>query len=120
MKMKPISRRDCSKGCQPLSNPRQAKAIPQAGTAFEQELSSLAKALGHPARIRILRLLIDRQECVCNTIVHEVGLAQSTVSQHLAVLKDAGLIQGEINGTSVCYCADPQTIRRFKVLVAAL
>ena len=94
--------------------------VPTGGVDFERELSSLTKALGHPARIRILRLLAERSGCVCGTIVDEIGLAQSTVSQHLAVLKEAGLIQGEVDGPRVCYCLAPETLRRFKMLVAAL
>lgn len=94
--------------------------VPTGGVDFERELSSLTKALGHPARIRIVRLLAERSGCVCGTIVEEVGLAQSTVSQHLAVLKEAGLIQGEVDGPRVCYCLAPETLRRFKMLVAAL
>lgn len=103
--------------------PKPAAAIgpvPVAGEAFERELSALAKALGHPARVRILRLLAERRECVCGTIVDEIDLAQSTVSQHLAVLKEAGLIQGEVDGPRVCYCLNPATMRRFKILTAAL
>lgn len=95
-------------------------APPVTGSAFEEALAVLAKALGHPARVRILRLLADRRECVCGAIVEEVGLAQSTVSQHLAVLKEAGLIQGEVDGPRVCYCLNPEIVRRFKILAAAL
>lgn len=80
----------------------------------------LAKALGHPARVRIVRLLARQETCVCGAIVDEVGLAQSTVSQHLKVLKDAGIIQGEIDGPRVCYCLNPATSRRLKALVGSL
>jgi len=90
------------------------------GEAYEAELSSLAKAVGHPARVRILRLLAEKQGCVCGAIVDEIGLAQSTVSQHLAVLKEVGLIQGEVDGPRMCYCLDPDAMRRFKMLAAAL
>ncbi len=90
------------------------------GEDFERELSALAKALGHPARVRILRLLAEKNACVCGDIVDEVGLAQSTVSQHLTVLKDAGLIRGEVDGPRVCYCLAPDILRRFKMLAAAL
>jgi ArsR family transcriptional regulator len=94
--------------------------VPTSGEEFERELSQLAKAMGHPARVRILRLLTDRAGCVCGDIVEEVGLAQSTVSQHLAVLKDAGLIHGDVDGPRVCYCLAPDILRRFKMLAAAL
>lgn len=94
--------------------------MPTSGKTFERELSVLAKAIGHPARVRILRLLSERAGCVCGDIVGEVGLAQSTVSQHLAVLKEAGLIQGEVDGPRICYCLAPGVLRRFKMLAAAL
>jgi ArsR family transcriptional regulator, arsenate/arsenite/antimonite-responsive transcriptional repressor len=94
--------------------------VPTGGAGFERELSALAKALGHPARVRILRLLTERAGCICGDIVDEVGLAQSTVSQHLAVLKEAGLISGDVDGPRVCYCLAPAMMRRFKMLAAAL
>lgn len=86
----------------------------------EQELADLAKAIGHPARVRIMKLLIERNACVCGDIVGEIPLAQSTVSQHLKQLKDAGLVQGEIDGPRVCYCVEPQALKRLKVLIAGL
>jgi ArsR family transcriptional regulator, arsenate/arsenite/antimonite-responsive transcriptional repressor len=94
--------------------------VPTAGEDYERELSTLAKALGHPARVRILRLLAEHGGCVCGDIVEEVGLAQSTVSQHLAVLKEAGLVRGDVAGPRVCYCLAPDILRRFKMLAAAL
>jgi len=84
------------------------------------ELARLTKALGHPARIAILKLLIARGECVCGAIVDELPLAQATVSQHLKVLKDAGLVQGEIDGPRVCYCVNPAGVRRIKDLIGGL
>jgi ArsR family transcriptional regulator len=86
----------------------------------DRELARLAKALGHPARIAILRTLIERGECICGEIVEVLPLAQATVSQHLKVLKDAGLIQGEVDGPRVCYCVDPKTVRRIKELIKGL
>jgi ArsR family transcriptional regulator, arsenate/arsenite/antimonite-responsive transcriptional repressor len=80
----------------------------------------LTKAVGHPARVTILRLLSRLAACVCGQIVEEVGLAQSTVSQHLKVLKEAGLVQGDIDGPRVCYCIDPRALRRLKSLVSSL
>ncbi len=71
-------------------------------------LAKYAKALSHPARISILNLLIQKQTCICGDIVEELPLAQSTVSQHLKVLKEAGLIKGEIEGSTVCYCIDEE------------
>lgn len=93
---------------------------PIEGRAADDELAALAKAVGHPARVAILRLLARKNACVCGEIVDELPLAQSTVSQHLKVLKQAGLIQGEVDGPRICYCIDPRALRRFKVLVAGL
>lgn len=72
----------------------------------QNEVAVLAKALGHPARIAILQFLAQRKACVCGDIVDELPLSQSTVSQHLKELKNAGLIKGDIDGPSVCYCID--------------
>ncbi len=74
--------------------------------AADQATAALAKALGHPARIAILRLLAARNACVCGDIVQELPLSQSTVSQHLKELKGAGLVRGDIDGPRVCYCLD--------------
>lgn len=93
---------------------------PVEGAEADDELASLAKALGHPARVQILRLLVRREACVCGEIVGEIALAQSTVSQHLKVLKDAGLIRGEIDGPRVCYCVEPRALRRLKALIGGL
>ena len=84
------------------------------------ETSQLAKALAHPARVAILRMLIERGVCVCGQIVEGLPLAQATVSQHLKVLKDAGLIQGEVDGPRVCYCVNPKAVKRFKELIEGL
>ena len=72
----------------------------------ENRVAKIAKALAHPARIAILNLLAKRQTCICGDIVEELPLSQSTVSQHLKELKEAGLITGEIEGAKVCYCID--------------
>ena len=69
-------------------------------------IANYAKALAHPARIAILKILIERKACICGDIVDELPLSQSTVSQHLKELKDAGLIKGTIEGVRVCYCID--------------
>jgi DNA-binding transcriptional ArsR family regulator len=69
-------------------------------------ISKYTKALSHPARIAILNVLLKRQSCICGAIVDELPLSQSTVSQHLKELKFAGLIKGDIEGASVCYCID--------------
>lgn len=75
-------------------------------TVKDNKIAKYAKALGHPARIAILQLLIKKQACVCGDIVDELPLSQSTVSQHLKELKEAGLIKGDIEGAKVCYCID--------------
>lgn len=93
---------------------------PVEGDEADEELATLTRALGHPARVQILRLLLRRGTCVCGEIVDELPLAQSTVSQHLKVLKEAGLIRGEVDGPRVCYCIEPRTLRRLRVLVAGL
>jgi ArsR family transcriptional regulator len=68
----------------------------------------------------ILRILAQRESCVCGELVEALPLAQSTVSQHLKVLKEAGLIRGEVDGPRVCYCIEPRALRRLKVLVAGM
>ncbi len=78
----------------------------EAFSAIDNRIARYAKALAHPARIAILKLLIKRQACICGDIVHELPLSQSTVSQHLRELKKARLIRGDIEGASVCYCID--------------
>lgn len=83
-------------------------------------LAGLAWAVAHPARVRIVRLLINREACVCGEIVAELPLAQSTVSQHLKILKESGLIQGEIDGPKVCYCINREKLADLKRLIANL
>lgn len=73
-------------------------------TEAQNQLATLAKALAHPARIAILQYLLKQQSCICGDLVEELPLAQATVSQHLKELKTVGLIKGQIEGTSVCYC----------------
>ena len=84
------------------------------------DLALLAKAVGHPARVRILRLLLSRDGCYCGQIVGELPLAQATVSQHLKVLKDAGLIVGDIDGLRTCYCAATARLAELHDLVGGL
>ena len=78
-------------------------------SAQQNQLATWAKVLGHPARIAILQYLLKQNTCVCGSLVDELGLAQATISQHLRELKDAGLITGTVEGTSVCYCIDART-----------
>lgn len=88
--------------------------------APERELAAICKALAHPVRIRILRYLQEVEGCVCGRIVEVLPLAQSTVSQHLKILKEAGLVKGEVEGPRTCYCLDNQRLARFKALVHGL
>ena len=78
-------------------------------TDKQNKLAGMMKALAHPARVAIIQYLIKSNACVNGQLVEELGLAQPTISQHLKELKNAGLIQGTIEGTSVCYCIDPKT-----------
>lgn len=80
----------------------------------DRRLAGRLKALAHPARLAIVRLLAERDECVCGEIVDDLPLAQSTVSQHLKALKEAGLVQGTIEGRRTCYCLDSAALQAFK------
>jgi predicted transcriptional regulator len=77
-------------------------------TEEQNRLAVQLKAIAHPARIAILQELINANACICGDLVNELGLAQATISQHLKELKNAGLIQGTIEGVSVCYCIEPK------------
>lgn len=98
----------------------EAKKKPEEFSAKDTTLALYAKALAHPARVAILNLLIKKQTCICGDIVEELPLAQSTVSQHLKVLKEAGLIKGEIEGSTVCYCIDEKEWNNAKNLLHEL
>lgn len=89
-------------------------------TIKDNKIARYAKALGHPARIAILRLLIKKNACICGDIVDELPLSQSTVSQHLKELKEVGLIKGDIEGKSVCYCIDEKVWAEAKDCLAVL
>ena len=105
--------------CCPPAN-EQPDLRPVEGVEADEELASLSKALGHPARVKILRILVRRSTCICGDIVDELSLAQSTVSQHLKVLKDVGLIRGDVDGPRSCYCIEPRTLRRLKALIGGV
>ncbi len=96
------------------------KSKPEAEAQIESELAEYFKALGHPIRMRIFRMLIDRESCICGDLVDALPLAQSTVSQHLKVMKNAGLIQGTVDGPRRCYGVDPRAIERLHRYVSAL
>ena len=83
-------------------------------TTCDERLTRMLKALGNPVRFRIVRVLAEKQMCITGEIVDLTTLAQSTVSQHLKVLRDAGLIKGEIDGPATCYCLDQEGIRWLK------
>jgi ArsR family transcriptional regulator len=112
-----IKKAACAPALEPQGGP---DTRPVEGPEADEELATLAKALGHPARVQIMRLLVRREACTCADIVDELPLAQSTVSQHLKVLKEAGLIRGEIDGPRAGYCVEPRTMRRLKALVGSL
>jgi ArsR family transcriptional regulator len=106
------------KRCCPPAEP--APPVPADEGEANVLLAGLAKALGHPARVAILRMLIQHEGCIVGDIVDEMPLAQSTVSQHLKQLKSAGLVQGEVDGPRVCYCVEPGAVALLKALVQAL
>ena len=86
-------------------------------TADQNILAEMAKAIAHPARIAILQELLKANACICGDLVNELGLAQATISQHLKELKNVGLVQGNIEGTSVCYCIDPEVWNNYKLVL---
>jgi len=83
-------------------------------TPQQNHLAVTLKALAHPARIAILQYIIKQNACICNDLVEELGLAQATISQHLKELKNIGIIQGNIEGTSVCYCINETVWQQIK------
>ena len=105
----------CCEPCPPVSEDR-----PAWDEETDEELAKLAKAIGHPVRIRILRLLAQGPGSMCSVRFQEIPLAQSTISQHLKVLKEAGLIQGEMDLPRICYCAKTERLARLKELVSSL
>lgn len=87
-------------------------------TEQQNRIASFAKVLGHPARVSILEYLFKINSCVCGDLVEEIGLAQPTISQHLKELKVAGLIKGNVEGTSVCYCIDLENWTKMKEMMS--
>ncbi|WP_235297386.1 ArsR/SmtB family transcription factor [Portibacter marinus] len=85
-------------------------------TPEQNEIASIAKAIAHPARIAILQYLVDVNSCVCGEIVDEIGLSQSTISQHLKELKKMDIIKGEVEGVKVCYCINRQKMDSIRIL----
>ena len=97
-----------------------ATAKHDAFQADEVQLAAWAKAVAHPARLAILKVLAARNTCICGEIVDELPLAQATVSQHLKALKEAGFVEGEIEGPRTCYCLDWNELQRFREAVGDL
>ena len=108
------------KGCSAPKKRSGTTAPVEVSRDSDLDLATLAKALGHPARVQIVRFLLSRDSCMCGDIVDHLPLAQSTVSQHLKMLKESGLIRGTIDGPRVCYCVEPKVLERFKQLVSGL
>ena len=99
---------------------RSRQAPPRDRPTTGEEIAAVAKALGHPARIHIVRLLLEKQSCIGCDVVDEVGLAQSTVSEHLRILRAAGIIIGEIERPRVCYSLNPDSLRPLAALLDAV
>jgi ArsR family transcriptional regulator len=108
--------------CCPPESPavRAALVRPTDGAAADEELAAFAKAIAHPVRVRILRMLARKEARMCSHIVDELPLAQSTVSEHLRILRSAGLIQANESGPRVGYCIVPSALARVKALLAAV
>ncbi len=87
-------------------------------TEDQNAISTFAKAFGHPARVAILQHLFKLNACACGDLVNEIGLAQPTISQHLKELKNLGLIKGNVEGASVCYCINPEKWVQMKAVMA--
>jgi ArsR family transcriptional regulator len=109
-----VSREPRTSKCQP-----KAKLVADTQAA-DEELARLCWAAAHPARVRILRILLAQKACICGELVDQLPLAQSTVSQHLKILKEAGLVEGEIDGPKICYCVNAVNLERLKHLVSDL
>lgn len=84
----------------------------------QNQISNIAKVFGHPARVAILQYLFKIDSCICGDLVDEIGLAQPTISQHLKELKNIGLIKGNIEGTSICYCIDKDNWTQMKTIIS--
>lgn len=104
--------------CPPLKDTPDLR--PVEGPAAESELAALAKAIGHPMRVRILRRLSGLGTAGCGDLVAELPLAQSTVSQHLKILLEVGLVRGDVEGPRRSYCIDGRGMRRVRALIGAL
>ena len=106
--------------CPPEPQTPELLAAPVEGPAADDELAAFAKAIAHPTRVRILRMLARKEARMCSHIVDELPLAQSTVSEHLRILRSAGLVQANENGPRVSYCIVPSALKRLKALLEAV
>lgn len=106
--------------CPPEGRAVELFAGPVEGSAADDELAAFAKAIAHPTRVRILRMLAKKEARMCSHIVDELPLAQSTVSEHLRILRSAGLVKANENGPRVSYCIVPSALKRLKSLLAAM
>jgi ArsR family transcriptional regulator len=106
--------------CTPVCTPSEAEPLPTSEVEIDERLAGLAKAIAHPARVQILHILSRRTTCMCGDIVGEMTLAQSTVSEHLRILRNARLIKGEIDGPRVCYCINQAVLDQLKLLIQGL
>jgi len=106
--------------CPPEPQADEPLAAPVDGPAADDELAAFAKAIAHPTRVRILRMLARKEARMCSHIVDELPLAQSTVSEHLRVLRNAGLVQANESGPRVSYCIVPSALARLKALLEAV
>lgn len=93
-----------------------AATLQEGYTKKDLRMAEMLKALGHPARIAIVRILAQRKSCICGEIVEVLPLAQATVSQHLKALKEAGIIIGEVEGPRTCYCINPDAVQEIDEL----
>ena len=106
--------------CPPEAQTVDLLTTPVEGPAADEELAAFVKAIAHPTRVRILRMLAKKEARMCSHIVDELPLAQSTVSEHLRILRSAGLVQANENGPRVSYCIVPSALKRLKALLEAV
>ncbi len=116
----PASESDETICCPPEGQTVELLPAPVAGPAADEELAAFAKAIAHPTRVRILRMLARKEARMCSHIVDELPLAQSTVSEHLRILRSAGLVQANEQGPRVSYCIVPAALKRMKALLEAM
>lgn len=116
----PATETDEAACCPPEGQAVDLLAAPIEGPAADDELAAFARAIGHPTRVRILRMLGKKEARMCSHIVDELPLAQSTVSEHLRILRGVGLVQANENGPRVSYCIVPSAFKRLKVLLEAM